>query len=578
MTGPHPQFETCCISSLEKVFADEALRAAPWTRGTALWSETYAFQVAYRSEASLFPLRVAVSSELAAWTTVRSVGLSPSELPVFVRSDDHVLRKTPGLYPDPLHSLPPEGVRAYPGQWRALWIALELPSEAEFEAAGGSAGSVRSFPIEIRFEDEAGTTLGFERFVLDVLPAELPEQRLIHTEWMHCDCLADYYRTEVFGEKHWELIERYAENAVRHGVNMLLTPLFTPPLDTAVGGERLTVQLVDVERTEEGDYRFGFDKLARWLRMCDRVGIRYLEFSHLFTQWGAKHAPKIVAKVTEGGERKTMRLFGWETAAAGPAYRHFLERFLPALDRFIRENKLEDRVYFHVSDEPNLEQLEDYRSARGILKEHLGGYPFIEALSDYGFYEQGLVPVPIPATDHIGDFLENGVTELWTYYCCGQTVDVSNRFFSMPSARNRILGFQLYKFGIRGFLHWGYNFWNTQNSLAAIDPYRVTDAGGAFPSGDAFAVYPGPEGPLDSIRWEVFREALQDLRACELLESLAGRRKTLELLEADLPEPITFGRYPREASWLLEKRKEINETIARLVGANGQVGEEDIRI
>lgn len=31
-------------------------------------------------------------------------------------------------------------------------------------------------------------------------------------------------------------------------MNMLYTPLFTPPLDTAVGGERMTVQLVGMEK------------------------------------------------------------------------------------------------------------------------------------------------------------------------------------------------------------------------------------------------------------------------------------------------------------------------------------------
>ena len=41
---------------------------------------------------------------------------------------------------------------------------------------------------------------------------------------------------------------------------MLLTPVFTPPLDTAVGGERRTVQLVDV-KAEGNQYTFGFANL-----------------------------------------------------------------------------------------------------------------------------------------------------------------------------------------------------------------------------------------------------------------------------------------------------------------------------
>ncbi len=51
---------------------------------------------------------------------------------------------------------------------------------------------------------------------------------------------------------------------VDNGINMILTPLFTPPLDTKVGGERPTVQLVDVNM--DGDkYTFNFDNLINGL-------------------------------------------------------------------------------------------------------------------------------------------------------------------------------------------------------------------------------------------------------------------------------------------------------------------------
>ena len=51
-------------------------------------------------------------------------------------------------------------------------------------------------------------------------------------------------------------------NAVDHGINMLLTPLFTPPLATRVGGERPTVQLVEVRGSKER-YSFDFKRLDR---------------------------------------------------------------------------------------------------------------------------------------------------------------------------------------------------------------------------------------------------------------------------------------------------------------------------
>ena len=114
-------------------------------------------------------------------------------------------------------------------------------------------------------------------------------------------------------------------------MNMLLTPMFTPPLDTRVGGERKTAQLVDVTGTD-GAYTFSFDRLIGFMRDVQSLGIEYFEMSHLFTQWGAAAAPKVMA--TENGEYR--RLFGWDTPAAGGEYERFLRAFLPALKEALR--------------------------------------------------------------------------------------------------------------------------------------------------------------------------------------------------------------------------------------------------
>ena len=61
--------------------------------------------------------------------------------------------------------------------------------------------------------------------------------------------------------------------------------------------------------------------------MCLDIGVRTFEIAHLFTQWGAYHAPKIMATVD--GEYK--RIFGWDTDAASDEYIGFLRAFLTAL-------------------------------------------------------------------------------------------------------------------------------------------------------------------------------------------------------------------------------------------------------
>lgn len=132
---------------------------------------------------------------------------------------------------------------------------------------------------------------------------------------------------------------------------------------------------------------------------------------------------------------------------------------------------------------------------------------------------------------------------------------------ALPSYRNRIIGVQLFKYDIEGFLHWGYNFWNTQLSKKAIDPFKVTDAGMAFESGDAFLVYPGEDGPIHSIRLKVLAEAFNDVRAFELLARLTSKDYVLKLIEQELEETITFKRYPRNQAYLLTLREKVNQEI-----------------
>ena len=542
------------LTSLDKVFLHKEPSATCEPIRTVLANEAFSFQIAWFAEAEEADghhapyVRVTVEEDYGGAVRLKEVGHVPSELPAYPNADDDYLTKLPGLFPDPLYELEDGIVRLVANQWRSLWV--------EFHPDGRLPAG--TYPIRVTLADLEGRELATVEHTVEVLGALLPKQELIHTEWLHYDCLAQWYGVEPLSEPHWELIERYIKTAVDHGVNMILTPLFTPPLDTKIGGERLTVQLVGVSENK-GRYTFDFSRLKRFIDMARRQGIEYFEMSHLFTQWGALAAPKIVAE--SGGELR--RIFGWDTEASDPAYKAFLDSFLPELTAALREWGVADRVWFHVSDEPHRDHLESYRAARNLVEPHLRGFRMIDALSDFDFYAEGLVKTPVPANDCIEPFLAAQVPNLWTYYCCMQYRDVSNRFMAMPSRRNRILGAQLYKFSLEGFLHWGYNFWNSQYSVKPIHPYAVTDAGCAFPSGDAFLVYPGENGkPVESIRLKVLREALYDLRAMQLLERLTSREFVLNILEDGGSKPITFKDYPREESYLTAVRTRINEEIA----------------
>lgn len=496
-------------------------------------------------------VQLRLESPIAQAVQIRTVQCVPCTYPAHANADDNYLRKAPGLFPDRLEPVPDNCVVFTAGQWKSLWI----------DVTADPALAAGEYPLTLRFEDIAsGALIASLTTQVTILPVELPPITFPHTEWFYADCLADYYQVPVFSEAHWTILENFIRTAAKRGITMMLTPQFTPPLDTAVGHERTPVQLVKVTRTD-GEYTFDFSDLKRWLLLCQSCGIRYFEMSHLFSQWGAVAAPNIW--VTEQGQ--TRRMFGWDTPAVGGEYTRFLLAYLPRLRALLQELGLEDRTYFHISDEPTLQQLDSYRAAVESIAGVMEGCHFMDALSDYAFYQHGLLEHPVCGTNHLQPFLDQKVPGLWAYYCTAQGVDVSNRFFAMPAGRTRILGVQLYKFGIEGFLHWGYNFYNAVDSLYQLDPYRVTDCGGVYPGGDAFLVYPGRDGkPEESLRLMLLAQAMADRQALCCLEEKIGREKVLELIGESLDQPLTFSeypRYPRDRDYLLRLREKVNRLL-----------------
>ena len=539
-------FKTGQVSSLQRVFLDGRCDLTEHNCDSVLKGERYSYQIIYKSSEKFFA-EIVIDSPLSQFITVRSVGNVPSELPVYESDCEFCERNEPGLFPDVLFPIENNRVLIKRQNYYALWITVDLPKNTD-------AGD---YEIKIKLKKD-GEIISENIFGLHVINAVLPEQKLIYTQWFHSDSIANYYKVPVFCEEFWTLVESFIKAAVHTGVNMLLTPVFTPPLDTEIGGERLTVQLVDV-KLKNGKYSFGFDRFIRWVRLAQKCGIKYFEISHLFSQWGAKYTPKIMADVN--GSQK--RIFGWETSADSIEYAEFLSAFIPQLIKVIRSLGIEKSTFFHISDEPNEDQIESYSRAKSTVAPLLEDFPIIDALSDYSFYESGIINNPIPCTNDIESFIEKGFPHPWTYYCCGQGGKLSNRFFGMPLSTTRIIGFQLFKYGIEGFLQWGFNFYNSQYSLRSIDPFAVTDADSAFPSGDSFTVYPGKNGAIESVRSEVFYQALQDMRALTLLCDRIGKKRTIAAVEADFGI-ITFFDYPRGTEKMLNLRKSVNNYLDNL--------------
>lgn len=546
------EFHFQFVSALEKVFCRPDFKPEiplPQISGAPpvyhiAQGENYACQLMVKSDVNIH-LAFSAETPEGMSLTFREVGYVPSDMPGLPGDDDSLYMES-GLHPDPL--LPLDGpMRLSYHNWHAVYIDIKVSPSCK-------AGSYK-IPITMEMIQTPGCPWGFPFdftakavIVVNVCKAELLPQKFICTNWFHCDCLAHYYKVELWSEEFWRIAENYFRDMAEHGRNMLYTPLWTPPLDTAKGGERPTCQLLKI-RYKNGKYSFDLSCLERFVELAQKCGVEYFELSHLFTQWGAAATPKIVAETEKGMEQ----IFGWEVASNSKEYEEFLSALLPELAKFFAAKDLKGKVYFHLSDEPPLSCIETYKKGAEIVYKYLPreDYPVLDALSNIDFFKQGLLDVPVPCVNEFHLFDKENTRERWVYYA-GVANKHTAAAFAVPSRRNRILGVLCYLYRMEGFLHWGHNFWFTQYSLDYDrDPWKDTSAGRAFIGGGSSNVYPLKDGtPASSLHYEIFSLALNDLRLLRTLEAKIGREETVKLIHKGLDYEIAMDRYPREAVYL----------------------------
>lgn len=539
------------LTAMVKVLQNDALDYDEFDFFTALKNERFAYQIALRNdECEKRSIKLFVDTDLdcvdvrkEVYCYANNTGCTKDDM-----ADEYIVCD-PTYIPDALFPMEDNITELEPNENAVFFVTVHMDTK---NAQPGK------HDIKIVLDVDGKTTA--KVFTLDVIDAKLPTRRFMYTNWFHCDSIAYMHNEKVFTERFWRLLESYMLAASRVGMNMILTPIVTPPLDTEIGAERLTVQLVDIEKDENGKYTFEFSKLRRWVELAKKCGMKYFEMAHLFTQWGAKCTPKIVVKVN-GKEEK---LFGWHVSAIDESYAEFLHSFLPQLVAVIKDMGIENETFFHISDEPSGEEaLEQYQKCKSIVSEDLKGFRIMDALSHPEYYERGVVTYPVPLTTETHKFLDFNLEDRWTYYCCGPAHGGSNRFLAQYGWVTRAFGSQLFKFNIDGFLHWGLNFYFTRLSKQSVSPYEKNEYEN-FPQGDGCIIYPYKDGAVDSLRGQLFYDALQDRLAMELLSEKIGRQAVVKLADDLAGTDITFDNYPHGYDFILSLRSTINEKIREL--------------
>ena len=152
-----------------------------------------------------------------------------------------------------------------------------------------------------------------------------------------------------------------------------------------------------------------------------------------------------------------------------------------------------------------------------------------------------------------------------------------------PAICHRIRFWAAEKYGVQGSLYWSTTYWASRGKPRNPwdDPASYSPSGTFWGNGDGFLLYPPRRGeppkepvlepPVDSIRWELIREGLEDreyffiLR--ELLKKAEGKMREEALAEAKeaLKLPDKLVRSPTDFSMEPEELFEARDRVARAI-------------
>lgn len=533
---PKGNMDIWLVSSLHRVFPQSPVKQVQELDILAARNSHVSFQVAFHSNMKdQTHISCSVIDGAEVRPQVRLVGLVPmAHFNTDVSKEELAgIGYLPGMLPDPLY--PVTEAEADPFESRSFWITLHIPSAL--------APGTHRYQVRMAWK-EGGEEKTSQAYVnVKVSSLVLRPRKDFHvTHWWRGEALALQYKTKMFDERWWQLTRACMKDLIEHGNDVAFIQNFF---------EFRTVfkqpcQMLIVNETSPGRYEFDWSLIKRFVDMCRELGYKKFEWAHLWLYWNVENAMHVYTK--QGDSYRL--LWDENLPATSDTYVNFLKQFLPSLHKFLlKENMLKDS-YFHLSDEPGLAHIDNYKKARDILRKLAPWMKVMDALSDIRYGREHLTDIPVTIISSDEAYRKANIPH-WVYYCTGPRNKWLNRLYDTPLAKIRMSGWLFYHLKAQGFLHWGYNVWYRLDHEEAADPFTDGSAT-CYPgiaAGDPFVVYPGPDGPYDSIRWEVFSESLQDYAILQT----AGIDQDSELLS----QLHSYENFPKNEQWINKALQQI---------------------
>ena len=290
-------------------------------------------------------------------------------------------------------------------------------------------------------------------------------------------------------------------------------------------GLRVTVHDFELPRTPHLKTDFGF-----WadgaVSLCKRFGYKgsdaqlleaYLDnaLRHRVTlrelaQFPAESADYKASLAAYEPKMKDLAARGVSTFSVPVSLQDVPEQ-LKLADAFVKRNGIKDRVFCQIANEPERPSWPRLYEAMQKSREIAPNIPLM--LTTFGvqpfFHEAADIwAVHVPVMDTVNnrvvlDRVAAG-NAVWWYVNHTPPRPYGNFFLDFAAMEHRILFWQTWALGISGMHYWSANY-SDPDANPWRDQLDITPA-----NGDGFLLYPGPSGPISSIRWETIRDGIED--------------------------------------------------------------------
>ena len=425
-------------------------------------------------------------SKLAPRVEAHFLGFIPVEKGTSDTPPEDLITGVPAEIPDPLIESKSVSVKA--GRNQPIWLTVYVPK-------GAAPGTYKGTIQVTADSDTVDVPISIE-----IHPVMLPDDRTLYlTNWFSTGNIASAHGMEKWSESYWKMLGAYARCMADHRQNTVITPI---------------MELIAIRYDSSGNRTLDFSRFDRWVELFQKAGvIGTIEGGHLGgrSDWEAKdfNASWPTILNPDGSVKPNPAV-----TTTSEEEREFLSYFLPALQKHLEEKGWLDNYIQHLADEPIPANAESYKKLRSYVREFAPKLRVIDASMCTEIAGSIDIWVPQPpeyeAKESFFQERRKAGDEIWFYTCLAPKGKYMNRFMDVQLIKTRLLHWMNFKYGLTGYLHWGFNHWRG-------DPFSDLQSDW-LPPGDSHIVYPGKRGPMSSIRLEALRDGVEDFELLKLLE------------------------------------------------------------